>query len=93
MHQIPTMQSLLPGLQKAAVVTQRPWQVCSKTADDCELRQAPAGSRALPGPGRQLKLMAVSVAAAAAAAAAAPPDVMHPPSSAPWGWSYQSYVT
>lgn len=49
-HQIPTMQPWLPGLQKTAAVTQMPWQVCSESADNPELRQAPAGSRSLAWP-------------------------------------------
>lgn len=50
--------------------------------------QAPASTGEAPGPVHQLRLMAASVAAAPA-----PPDVMHPPSSDPWGWSHCSSIT
>lgn len=85
-HQIPTMQPQLPGrqfpsLQTAVALTRAP---AGAQLDG----QAPAGTGAVPGPVRQLRLMAASVAAAPA-----PPDVMHPPSSAPRGWSHCSSVT
>lgn len=85
-HQIPTMQPQLPGqqlpsLQMAVLPKQAP-------ADAPRDGQTPGGTGALPGPARHLGLMAASVAAAPA-----PPDVMHPPSSAPRRWSHCSSVT
>lgn len=86
-HQIPTMQPQLPGAAASQPANGR----CSDTEAPADVqldRQALAGTGAVPGPVHQLRLMAASVAAAPA-----PPDVMHPPSSAPWGWSHCSSVT
>lgn len=80
MHQIPTMQPQLPGQrlpssQTAAAQMQEP-QECTEGQPGSGRHQRGTG------PVPQLRLMAASVAAAPA-----PPDVMYPPSSAPWGWS------
>lgn len=78
-HQIPTMQPQLPRPEASQLANG-----CSSDAEAPTVRsgdsQAPAGTGEVAGLVRQLRLMAASVAAAAA-----PPDVMHPPSSAPLG--------
>lgn len=82
-YQIPTMQPQLPG--PAAP------QLANGCSSDAEAPAGarwgwpgsgrhPRGTREAPGLVRQLRLTAASVAAAPA-----PPDVMHPPSSAPRG--------
>lgn len=73
----------LPSLQTAAAPTQRTPKVPGRTT-----RHGQAPERYPAGRVHQLRLMAASVAAAPAS-----PDVMHPPSSASWGWSQCSSVT
>lgn len=85
-HQIPTMQPQLPGQQlpspqTAVTQMQKPHRCTEGQPGSC-------GHHRGAGPVLQLRLMAASVAAAPA-----PPDVMHPPSFAPWGWSHCSSVT
>lgn len=86
-HQIPTMQP-----QLLCWTASQPANGCGSDAEAPAGAQwvslAPAGTGEAPGPVHQLRLMAASVAAAPA-----PPDVMHPPSSDPWGWSHCSTVT
>lgn len=82
-HQIPTMQPQLPGQRLPSPQTaEAPMQKPCRCAEG---QRGSGGHRRGAGPVPQLRLMAASVAAAPA-----PPDVMLPPSSAPWGWSHCS---